>query len=256
VFLDRDVAAIIPDDFWAELIRPGAARSLHARIARKYFSHPGHGDLLREAGMDATDIADGPERSRVDAPAGSDTLVAVPEARPPRDTGTIATYASHPVVRPVIGESYRPADENLSASVQKTFAIDIEKLDRGVAGHSRTQNELAAWLAARGVEPRSPAVGEPNYDLLWNDESLTYVAEVKSITLENEEKQLRLGLGQVLRYRHLLELRNQKTRAVLVVESAPTDPTWVTLCVAHDVILAWPGEFHRAFANIDRAPSG
>lgn len=44
-----------------------------------------------------------------------------------------------------------------------------------------------------------------------------WVAEVKSTTNENEEKQLRLGLGQVLRYHHVSN-QSRKTRAVLVAE--------------------------------------
>jgi hypothetical protein len=42
------------------------------------------------------------------------------------------------------------------------------------------------------------------FDLAWQIGRTLFVAQVKSLTLRNEEKQLRLGLGQVLRYADLL----------------------------------------------------
>src|ERR1039458_10418021 len=43
----------------------------------------------------------------------------------------------------------------------------------------------------------------------------------------NEEKQLRLGLGQVLRYADQL---GRHTVPVLMLERCPVDTTWMTLC--------------------------
>lgn len=40
--------------------------------------------------------------------------------------------------------------------------------------------------------------GEPSFDLAWMTTETVFVVEVKSTTAKNEEKQLRLGLGQVL----------------------------------------------------------
>jgi hypothetical protein len=62
---------------------------------------------------------------------------------------------------------------------------------------------------------------------------------VKSITDANEEKQLRLGLGQVLRYQNLLS-KNGAVHAVLAVERQPTDVTWLGLCDHLGVKLVWP----------------
>jgi hypothetical protein len=66
------------------------------------------------------------------------------------------------------------------------------------------------------------------------------VAEVKSLTEANEERQLRLGLGQVLRYRHLLAARGRSTRAVLMLERRPVDESWLDLCRELQVIVVWP----------------
>jgi hypothetical protein len=75
--------------------------------------------------------------------------------------------------------------------------------------------------------------------------NILYVAEVKSVTTKNEEKQLRLGLGQVLRYKHLLGLSRPSVRAVLVIERGPTDPSWFDLCRSLGVILISPDSFDR-----------
>lgn len=66
-------------------------------------------------------------------------------------------------------------------------------------GCAVTQNSLAGHVRRRGWEPRSPGPGEPNFDLALVVNGIAWVAEVKSLTEANEEKQLRLGLGQVLR---------------------------------------------------------
>jgi hypothetical protein len=58
-------------------------------------------------------------------------------------------------------------------------------------------------LREAGFEPRPWLPREPNFDLAWEADGTVFVAEIKSIADDNEEEQLRLGLGQVLRYRHL-----------------------------------------------------
>jgi hypothetical protein len=59
----------------------------------------------------------------------------------------------------------------------------------------------------------------------------------------NEERQLRLGLGQVLRYRHWVERTNREVVAVLAPERRPTDRSWESLCSELGVRLVWPPEF-------------
>jgi hypothetical protein len=50
---------------------------------------------------------------------------------------------------------------------------------------------------------------------------IVWVAEIKSLTVKHEEKQLRLRLGQVLR------CRRRPTRPVRVVERRPSDESWL-----------------------------
>jgi hypothetical protein len=142
-----------------------------------------------------------------------------------------------------LGVEYREADEEASTSERDAFAVDPSVVERGLRGHAATQNALAAWVMAQGLVPRSPKPEEPNFDLAWQDRGISFVAEVKSTTISNEEKQLRLGLGQVLRYRQLLARTGCEARAVLAVERKPSDETWITLCRELRVDLVWPGHF-------------
>jgi hypothetical protein len=83
------------------------------------------------------------------------------------------------------------------------------------------------------------------------------VAEVKSITAQNEEHQLRVGLGQVLRYRHHLSaLGHNRVVAVLVPERQPRDPSWRELCQELGVVLLCRNELQRAPAlDIPQRPT-
>jgi hypothetical protein len=145
----------------------------------------------------------------------------------------------------LLGVPYRPASELVTASVRALAEFDSDKVDRGVRAHARVQNALAAYLREQGLEPRSSCLGTALFDLAWSGGGETYVAEVKSITAANEEKQLRLGLGQVLRYRHQMASSGKRVVAVLVVEREPRDALWSELCRELGVALIWPDQFAR-----------
>jgi hypothetical protein len=128
---------------------------------------------------------------------------------------TAATAAPPPAAAEELdlGGPYRRAEARDLPDVREPFAVDPAVVERGVTGHVDTQNAVADALTAAGLAPRSPCAGEANFDLAWKKDGAVYVAEVKSITDLNEEKQLRLGLGQVLRYRWLLRHRHDRVRA-------------------------------------------
>ena len=141
---------------------------------------------------------------------------------------------------------YEVLDESVPIVKIDVYEVDPSVVERGLQGHRRTQNALANWVRQRGLHPRRPGPTSPAlYDLAWKDGHTLYVCEVKSVTEMNEEKQLRLGLGQVLRYRHLLQRSGVTVVPVLVPERAPKDPTWNDLCRALGVRLSWPGAFDR-----------
>ncbi len=142
----------------------------------------------------------------------------------------------------MFGVDYRIADEETSVGERDPFSIDPAIVERGLHGHAATQNALANFLINQQLIPLSPGPDEPNYDLAWKLDDEIWIAEVKSITNSNEEKQLRLGLGQLLRYCQLLQTKGN-VHGILAIERAPSDPTWVALCENHDMLLVWPEVF-------------
>ena len=113
-------------------------------------------------------------------------------------------------------------------------------VERGTRSQGRLQNRLAAEVAAAGFVPLSPTVDDPPFDLAWRDGADLHVAEVKSTTATNEEHQLRLGLGQLLRYRHALSAGGTTVHAMLYAERQPADPAWSHLCQSLEITLRWP----------------
>jgi hypothetical protein len=164
------------------------------------------------------------------------TTALTPTQPPPPGAGTAA-----------VGTDYRPAQVTGSPGTRQPFTVDPAIVERGLRGHADTQNELARILGDSGLAPRSRRLGEPNFDLAWQASDTVFVAEVKSITNDNEEEQLRLGLGQVLRYRQqLTEAGYHHVIAVLVPEREPRDPSWATLCQQLQVVLLPGGQLENA----------
>lgn len=130
------------------------------------------------------------------------------------------------------------------------FEFDPDLIDRGTEAHKDIQDGLAAVLEAHGLAPLSPEAGDPQFDIAWIQEDVAFITEVKSLTEANEEKQLRLGLGQLLSYVHLLDWPHvDAVRAVLSVERQPTADYWETLCAELGVILTWPEAYEELFED-------
>lgn len=146
---------------------------------------------------------------------------------------------------PEVFPEYRPASESPDTQPREPFSVDPNEVDRALAAHAATQNALAAWAKSRGFTPLRPGGGPADFDLAWDDGTTLSVAEVKSLTVQNENGQLRLGLGQVLHYAMLLGWNGRPVRPILAIERAPSDLRWIALCAAHGVTLVWPGEFNR-----------
>jgi hypothetical protein len=141
-----------------------------------------------------------------------------------------------------LGADYEPADEEASQTERDPFPVDPAIVERGIRSHAVLQNKLAAHIKSLGLAPKKPEKDDPAWDVLWRDaQGEVWVAEVKSLTPSNEERQLRLGLGQLLRYRFRLAAQEGTAHAVLMVEHEPRDTTWKDLCDELGVVLAWPG---------------
>jgi hypothetical protein len=162
-------------------------------------------------------------------------------------TATVPFAGTESAGQTHIGAEYRPAAVSTLPDSRDPFSVDPAVVERGLRGHADTQNALATAVNAAGLTPLSPTAADPNFDLAWEADGGTYVAEVKSITAANEERQLRLGLGQVLRYRSLLAEGGCSVFAVLAVELAPSDPSWAALCSELGVVLVATPNFSELF---------
>ena len=89
-------------------------------------------------------------------------------------------------------------------------------------------------------EEAAETTSDPPFDLLLKRiaDGVEVVVEAKSTTTVNEEKQLRLALGQVLRYRQVLRTRGHRVEAMIAVEKPPADRSWITLYAKVGVRLA------------------
>jgi hypothetical protein len=65
----------------------------------------------------------------------------------------------------------------------------------------------------------------------------------------NEEKQLRLALGQLLRYGHLLGANGRPVRTYIAVEREPKDESWGALCDQLGIRLFWPETFASVLSS-------
>jgi hypothetical protein len=148
-----------------------------------------------------------------------------------------------------IGRPYTNVGQLPPSAPIEPFDVDPDNVDRGKQAHASTQDALADFLRSQDIEPLCPAPGEPEFDIAWEHDGTVFIAEVKSITDTNEEKQLRLGLGQVLRYRHLFGRKDISVVAVLVAEREPTDASWIETCQSSSVWLAWPAAFEQLLCN-------
>lgn len=102
------------------------------------------------------------------------------------------------------GVPYSPADDREPAEEQLPQRVaDLVELDRATRRHMELQDRLATELQRHGIAPRSPGSWQPQFDLAFEHAGQRWVIEVKT-TDPVSAQQIRLGLGQVLEYRHRL----------------------------------------------------
>ena len=136
--------------------------------------------------------------------------------------------------------SYKRASEGNKSAPPKGQVRDPDAMDRATNAHSVLQNTLEAHARSNGGKTFSPGTLDPQFDLAWEKDNVLYLAEVKSLTAANEASQLRLGLGQLLHYKFLLNDGTTHVKAILFVEHEPASQAWVGLCSQYEVTLLWP----------------
>ena len=154
------------------------------------------------------------------------------------------------VTRP-IGET-RPAVERPvgEESQSDVWLYDPTERDRATRVHRSLENWLMAKLREMAIEPLDPA-GEPYFDLAWRIGPVLHVCEVKSSS-NDEVHQLRLGLGQIIQYRHLLSRTSARIPVIasILIEGAPADLRWVEICALQNVLLFWPGRWDEVLGDL------
>jgi hypothetical protein len=135
---------------------------------------------------------------------------------------------------------YRPAPEPELPEYVDPYPPNLELLDRGNRAHRAIEGELAELVRSTGLEP-CKASGGVDFDIGWEWDKKLVVVEVKSLTRDNETRQLRLGLGQLLHYAHVLaeDGRWAEVIPVLAVERQPYETGWIDLCRGVGVALVW-----------------
>jgi hypothetical protein len=151
---------------------------------------------------------------------------------------------------------YYAANEGAEVSLRSDL-VDTEynALERAVRSHALIQNAVAAAAAATGLEPWSPSVAAPAFDLaVSSGDGRVFLVEVKSATPENLELQLRIGLGQVLHYTHMLRSHAQVVIPIIAIELRP-DESWVELLLELGVGLLVHGTIPGDLARLAEAQS-
>lgn len=123
-----------------------------------------------------------------------------------------------------------------------------DAMDKATRAHAELESGLAEFVEAAGHQARSPASGEPQYDVGWRPAGHFVVAEVKSVTPVNHRQQVRLGLGQVIEYREQFRSVGEVgCRAVLAIAAVPDDLDRA-MCASVDVTIT-----HRPFDELPAA---
>jgi hypothetical protein len=147
-----------------------------------------------------------------------------------------------------------PKNEQVRSREARPWSRDPSEVDRALSTHARVERLVAEAAAVEGWTAHAYAPGDPVFDLLLerqDGEPPAVVVEVKSTTATNEEKQLRLALGQILRYQQLMQAGGSQVVGFIAVERPPRDASWSGLCANAGVNLVWPASVGEALRALE-----
>lgn len=149
-----------------------------------------------------------------------------------------------------LGATYRGAgDREPIGDDERAATIDIAELERATRRHMQLQDRLADELLQRGVEPRSPAPSEPQFDLAFEHGDVIYVVEAKT-GKPATSPQVRIGVGQVLEYCELLGgICAGDVRPVLLLETEPPHP-WCQLSERLQIEIVRADDLDRSLTKL------
>jgi hypothetical protein len=132
------------------------------------------------------------------------------------------------VVSPDVGFDRQYRGKPQEGVYPETQATSPAAKEAAAREHDRVCRLLITHLAGHGI-PAGELV-DPPVDVAWrNTAGVQMIAEIKSCFEGNDTTQLRLGLGQVLEYRHRLLPDRGPAIAVLLI-SRVADPSWFEIC--------------------------
>ena len=159
--------------------------------------------------------------------------------------------AEFPLITPALG----PLDPSMiRREIHRSSGSDPSKaIERGVREHQSLLAALAKALKELGFEPLYNSILDCAVDL----GDVLVIFECKSITNDNYETQLRLGLGQVLDYAHRYALRYPNVTPVVVTDAAPPGAFlrhFQSLSHKHSTAYCWlaKGQFHGLPGRLTR----
>jgi hypothetical protein len=133
------------------------------------------------------------------------------------------------------------------------FDYDPDARDRQTRQHEILVQRLRLAIQRAGREPLAPSGSEPRFDIGFyahNEETLV-VIEVKSLSDDSAIHQLRLGLGQVLHYAHVLSAVGPVRPALAVPVEPPAE--WAGVCERAGVVLVVADHLDEAVTHLARA---
>ena len=151
------------------------------------------------------------------------------------------TLSPYLLTRPLEFRRATMRNKDYGIDEHTVWEYDPSERDKSTLRHRSLENWLIELLREENLEPLDPVQG-PQFDVAWQVNGKLIVCEVKTTRL-NETKQIRLGLGQVLHYRHEAALNSEHdVIAALLVERAPAESLFEELCRELGVHLFWPDE--------------
>ena len=83
------------------------------------------------------------------------------------DEPALSELTDQRTASPGLGAPYRQVPVTDLSGSRDPFSVDPALVERGLRGHTDTQNELASVLSNAGIEPRRGLPPGPNFDLAW-----------------------------------------------------------------------------------------
>ena len=150
-----------------------------------------------------------------------------------------------------VGSPYRRATRSRSR-VEPTVLIemDLDGLDLRTDEHMELQDLVSATLVKLGLKPLSWKGSEPTYDLAFELGSRIVVVEVKTLGAGSSTQQMRLGLGQLLEYRHRLAQLHQREVRGLLVASRPVPDPWPAIVAGAEAVAISSDDLRRDLRRV------